>query len=184
MASSPSLSARPRATLPRSPGVYEMSQTTPPADDRPDAARGETTPQDEARPAPEAAPSVTPPLPFYRRPLFWSLLFLVLLLALLGWHIYRQWQTARELEARQQAELAAVRERNDALEAYLKMLRELLAQVPEVFFRAIELFAVHLDLRKVFVNALEKPVRSSRRILFKLDKALDALELHAVGAAR
>ena len=107
-----------------------MSQTTPPADDRPDAARGETTPQDEARPAPEAAPSATPPLPFYRRPLFWSLLLLVLLLALLGWHIYRQWQTARELEARQQAELAAVRERNDALEAYLKMLRELLAQAP------------------------------------------------------
>ena len=53
--------------------------------------------------------AVTPPLPFYRRPLFWSLLFLVLLLALLGWHIYRQWQAAGEQEARQQAELAAVR---------------------------------------------------------------------------
>ena len=108
-----------------------MSQTTPPADDRPEAPRNETTPQDDAaRPAPEAAPSATPPLPFYRRPLFWSLLFLVLLLALLGWHVYRQWQTARELEARQQAELAAVRERNEALEAYLKTLRELLAQDP------------------------------------------------------
>lgn len=113
-----------------------MSQTTPPADETPDgapAAQDAATPPQasEAGGARQTAESAaTPAPPFYRRPLFWSLLFLVLLLALLGWHIYRQWQTARELEARQQAELAAVRERNDALEAYLKMLRDLLAQDP------------------------------------------------------
>lgn len=114
-----------------------MSQTTPPADDRPDGA---AAPQEAATPphqgdaagsspAQEAA-AVTPPLPFYRRPFFWTLLLLVLLLALLGWHVYRQWQTARELEAKQQAELAAVRERNEALEAYLGMLRGLLDEDP------------------------------------------------------
>lgn len=108
-----------------------MSQTTPPADDRPEAPRNETSPQDDAaRPAPEAAPSATSPPPFYRRPLFWSILLLVLLLALLGRHVYLQWKAAGELEARQQAELAAVRERNEALEAYLKTLRDLLAQDP------------------------------------------------------
>ena len=111
-----------------------MSQTTPPADETPDAApRGAATPPqaNDADSAQQTAGSAVPPAPpLHRRPLFWSLLFLVLLLALLGWHIYRQWQTARELEARQQAELAAVRERNDALEAYLKMLRDLLAQDP------------------------------------------------------
>lgn len=113
-----------------------MSQTTPPADEKPEGA---PAPQDAATPPQAgeagaaqqtAGSAVTPAPPFYRRPLFWSLLFLVLLLALLGWHIYRQWQTARDLEARQQAELAAVRERNEALEAYLKMLRDLLAQDP------------------------------------------------------
>lgn len=111
-----------------------MSQTTPPADETPDAApRGAATPPqaNDADSAQQTAGSAVPPAPpLHRRPLFWSLLFLVLLLALLGWHIYRQWQTARELEARQQAELAAVRERNDALEAYLKTLRDLLAQDP------------------------------------------------------
>lgn len=113
-----------------------MSQTTPPADEKPEGAPvsqdAATPPQaSEAGDAQRTAGSaVTPALPFYRRPLFWSLLFLVLLLTLLGWHFYRQWQIARDLEARQQAELAAVRERNDALEAYLKMLRDLLAQDP------------------------------------------------------
>ena len=113
-----------------------MSQTTPSDGEKPEGAPvsqdAATPPQanDAGDGQQTAGAAVTPPLPFYRRPLFWSLLFLCLLLALLGWHIYRQWQAASEQEARQQAELAAVRERNEALDAYLKMLRDLLAQDP------------------------------------------------------
>ncbi|HJA78155.1 serine protease [uncultured Desulfovibrio sp.] len=116
-----------------------MSQNTPTPDDKADApsaaqaesaaqASGETSPGQPAAAAGTAAAAAA--LPFYRRPLFWSLLLLVLLAALIGWLLYRQWEAARALEAEQQAALSAAREKNDALEAYLQSLRDLLKEDP------------------------------------------------------
>lgn len=114
-----------------------MSQNTPTPDPKADAPSAE---QDAARAAADGTPeqaataagtaTAATALPFYRRPLFWSLLLLVLLAALIGWLLYRQWEAARALEAEQQAALSAAREKNDALEAYLQSLRDLLKEEP------------------------------------------------------
>lgn len=117
-----------------------MSQNTPTPDNKADAPSAEqagTAAQaardgatEQAATAAGTTAAAATALPFCRRPLFWSILLLILLAALVGWLLYRQWEAARALEAEQQAALSAARERNDALEAYLQGLRDLLKEEP------------------------------------------------------
>lgn len=106
-----------------------MTQNQQPSDggNGADAAREQT----EQAPAAQSGGSApTTPLPFYRRPLFWSLLLLVLLLALAGWLIWQQMEAARERERAYAAQLDAARQQNESREAYLQQLRALLKEEP------------------------------------------------------
>ena len=96
-----------------------------PADPSRESTGQASSGQNTAAPAAQA-----PPLPVYKRPLFWSLLLLLLLLALLGWLIHTQMEKAREREQAYQAELDAAKQQNAAREAYLQQLRDLLRQEP------------------------------------------------------
>ncbi len=83
-----------------------------------------------ASPSPESPAATTPAVPWRRRPLFWSVPLLLLLLVYAGWVVWLQWQAHQA----RQAELAQMLERqrgvNAALEAEAARLREALQGDP------------------------------------------------------
>ena len=60
---------------------------------------------------------------------------------------------------------------------------KLLPQMPQISFRPSNLLLHTLCLIQIFVNAFQQPIRSSGRVFLKLNKTLNALQLHAVGSA-
>lgn len=70
------------------------------------------------------------PLPWFRRPLFWGLLFLICLLLLAAWLVWREWRSAEEQRAALNAQAAEMQQRNEIQEAFLQKLRLLLKQDP------------------------------------------------------
>lgn len=75
--------------------------------------------------------------PWYRRPFFWGVLFLALLLLLAAWLAWKEWQTAEQRRASLAAQTTESRKRNDALEAFLQRLRLLLEKDPCVVQREL-----------------------------------------------
>ncbi len=82
-------------------------------------------PQMPGGPAP-----VVVPLPFWRRPLFWSLALAVLATLAFAWLLVQKWNAEKALAAAQEEELAALKAKNAEREAYLAKLREVLALDP------------------------------------------------------
>ena len=77
--------------------------------------------------APRGAPV---PVPWYRRPLFWGIVLFLLVLALLGWLFWKQWQAAEAEKQAQEAALNAQLAKNAEMDAYLAQLRALLKEEP------------------------------------------------------
>ena len=82
-------------------------------------------PQMPGGPAP-----VVVPLPFWRRPLFWSLALAVLATLAFAWLLVQKWNAEKALAAAQEEELAALKAKNAEREAYLARLKEVLALDP------------------------------------------------------
>lgn len=91
------------------------------------APAGGEAPSGEQEPAPQGAPV---PVPWYRRPLFWGIVLSLLILALLGWLLWKQWQAAEAEKQAQEAALAAQLAKNAEMDAYLAQLRALLKEEP------------------------------------------------------
>ena len=94
-----------------------------------------TTIRGDAAVPPSGEPAVKPPL--YRRPLFWTVLLLVLLALALALLLFQKWEEERVLASERQAQAENLRQANDAYEAYLARLRELLDKDPCVIEREL-----------------------------------------------
>lgn len=69
-------------------------------------------------------------VPWYRRPLFWGLLFFLALLLLAAWLFWKEWQAAENLKEQMASETAALQKQNQAREDFLARLRQLLKEEP------------------------------------------------------
>ncbi len=82
-----------------------------------------------ASPSPEDMAAATP-VPWYRRPLFWSALLLLLLALYAGWAVWLQWQAHETRQAELARTLEQQRGANAALEAEAARLRDALKGDP------------------------------------------------------
>lgn len=89
---------------------------------------------DGDKPSPVSTPPETeapsPPLPLWRRPLFWGSLLLCALLLLVAWLLWQEWQAAEGRRAALEEGLATARQDNQSREAFLAQLRALLEKEP------------------------------------------------------
>ncbi len=69
-------------------------------------------------------------VPWYRRPLFWGLLFFLGLLLLAVWLFWKEWQAAENLKGQIASETTALQKQNQAREDFLARLRQLLKEEP------------------------------------------------------
>ena len=79
--------------------------------------------------APTGAPAATP-LPWFRRPLFWGLLFFLALLLLAAWLFWKQFQEAESRKAEVAAQLAELQLQNQTRQEFIEKLRLLLKEEP------------------------------------------------------
>ena len=70
------------------------------------------------------------PLPFWRKPFFWSLILALLAALAFAWLLIQKWNYEKALAAGQEEELAALKAKNAEREAYLARLKEVLALDP------------------------------------------------------
>lgn len=77
-------------------------------------------------------------LPWYRRPLFWGLLFFLVLLLLVAWLFWKEWRQTQAEKADIAAQTEQWREHNAALDAFVQRLRNLLAKEPCEVKRELE----------------------------------------------
>ncbi|MBQ1421084.1 MAG: trypsin-like peptidase domain-containing protein [Desulfovibrio sp.] len=82
-------------------------------------------PQGPGGPAP-----VVVPLPFWRKPFFWSLVLALMAALAFAWLLVQKWNSEKVLAAGQEEELAALKAKNAEREAYLAKLKEVLALDP------------------------------------------------------
>ncbi|MBO4295977.1 MAG: trypsin-like peptidase domain-containing protein [Desulfovibrio sp.] len=82
-------------------------------------------PQMPGGPAP-----VVVPLPFWRKPFFWSLVLALMAALAFAWLLVQKWNSEKALAAGQEEELAALKAKNAEREAYLAKLKEVLALDP------------------------------------------------------
>ncbi|WP_291440527.1 serine protease [Desulfovibrio sp.] len=87
---------------------------------------------------PPGAPA-TSPLPWFRRPLFWGLLFFLALLLLAAWLFWKQWQEAESLKAEATSQLAELQRQNLARQEFIEKLRQLLKEEPCEVLRRLPL---------------------------------------------
>lgn len=83
--------------------------------------------QSTAAPAAAAAAAA---LPWYKRPLFWSIVLLALIGLILALLMHQKWLREQEIAAEQEKALQALKQKNDEQEAYLNQLRNLLQKDP------------------------------------------------------
>ena len=83
--------------------------------------------QGTAAPAAAAAAAA---LPWYKRPLFWSIVLLALIGLILALLMHQKWLREQEIAAEQEKALQALKQKNDEQEAYLNQLRNLLQKDP------------------------------------------------------
>lgn len=108
------------------PDPQDTPGATPEAASR-TARTGDPTPSEEISAQASPAPL---PVPWYRRPLFWGILLLLLALGVFGWLLWKQWQAAEAEKKAQEDALAAQLARNAEMDAYLAQLRALLKEDP------------------------------------------------------
>ena len=83
--------------------------------------------QSTAAPAAAAAAAA---LPWYKRPLFWSIVLLALIGLILALLMHQKWLREQEIAAEQEKALQALKQKNDEQEAYLNQMRNLLQKDP------------------------------------------------------
>jgi len=94
------------------------------------AEKGAAATAGPAKGAAAAAGAGTALLPWYKRPLFWSVVLLVLIGLLLALLMHQKWVREQEIAADQEKALQALKQKNDEQEAYLNQLRSLLKKDP------------------------------------------------------
>lgn len=113
------------------PHMNESPTPTPPnPSGAPAAQTGEDKEQRAALGATAGASGSVIVLPWYRRPLFWGLLFFLLLLLLAAWLFWKEWRQAQAEKMDVAAQTEQWREHNTALDAFVQRLRALLAKEP------------------------------------------------------
>lgn len=92
-------------------------------------ADGGTGHSEQSKAAPAAAAAAAA-LPWYKRPLFWSIVLLALIGLILTLLMHQKWLREQEIAAEQEKALQALKQKNDEQEAYLNQLRNLLQKDP------------------------------------------------------
>ncbi len=69
-------------------------------------------------------------VPWYRRPLFWGLLFFLGLLLLAAWLFWKEWQAAENLKEQIASQTAELQKQNQSREDFIARLRQLLKEEP------------------------------------------------------
>ena len=77
-------------------------------------------------------------VPWYRRPLFWGLLFFLGLLLLAVWLFWKEWQAAENLKGQIASETTALQKQNQA--RYTSTKTQPTQEQQELVFRLIEQF--------------------------------------------
>lgn len=87
---------------------------------------------DPAAQAQEAHTSAQPAsaLPWFRRPLFWGILFFLFLILLAAWLFWKEWQAAENLKEQTAAQTAELQKQNQSRQDFITRLRQLLKEEP------------------------------------------------------
>ena len=71
-----------------------------------------------------------PALPWFRRPLFWGILFFLSLLLLSAWLFWKEWQAAENLKEQTAARTVELQKQNQSRQDFIARLRQLLKEEP------------------------------------------------------
>ncbi|MDD4701825.1 MAG: serine protease [Desulfovibrio sp.] len=80
-------------------------------------------------------------LPWFRRPLFWGVLFFLSLFLLTAWLFWKEWQTAEKLKEQTAAQTAELQKQNQSRQGFIARLRLLLKEEPCEVLRQLPLLS-------------------------------------------